>query len=1403
MAKGQEATAQELQDTAGKLRKAKDTLANLKLAVRKAKDTLANLKLAEWTEAGIKREVTDYIKEVMPAEVQGQMLAALKNAKTDADLIEIMDRVDKVSEATNQKKLRSKILKELGRAGTRQVSGKPVGKYTAEVQAQLDQIEGYLLANNKQALKELAASDLQRVLDRIHELRTGGRQARIEAEVKRKEALEATRTSIVDELTGGKGLKPGAESLPAKALEAKTGPQEALFNRQYSPGDLFDKLGKFTPGDPNQGTLAKFANDKVAASREVESRGRQLYFGKLQEGVKQIFNVKTPSQMNDLLRTLGKEEIELGTFKNAVGEDVKLTLTKGQIIKKVMEFSDPSLARTFSDGMHWTPKMKDALVNSLSGQELAFADYLMTFLQDYYPGINEVYSRINNVDLPHNNFYSPIKREHETDIVDDLFGAQGMERFAGVAPGSLKSRVANIQPLKFTDALDTVMTHVIQMEHYKAWAENLRDLRSVFGDKDVKAAVFQYHGRDMQGEIDNALNAFARGGVDPVHIVKTLDKIRANFTTSIIGLKPGIALQQLPTIMSYLTEMSLSDFIGGVNDFWLHPVENFKWMMENSPYIKERYTAGFERDMAAAKSQDIYQRITGKANFRDALFFLMNAGDKFAVVQGWWAKYQAGLKVGLSQTDAMLEANMATDRTQNTSAIETLSSLQRGGSGWKLVTMFQNQPNKYFRIIANNARNFQYGRGSRFNAAKNIAIAWVVLPVIFQLIADGFRFRKDRQLRAVLLGPINDILVVGQIVENIADWWAGEKFEYQPTPVQSIIKDLELFGDKVIRLWNTHQDPYQDIELEDVIAVIELLAKGAGEITGVPTPYLIQVEKALRSGDLRQLVFSKWALEEPKPDLPTRAAKQATELGRPIIDENAPLSNEAPDIYDMRKLNSDYNETFKKTLPEDVIKGKFDPMAVSWAEKELSRSVYETMPNQPLYKGVTPDENTGDTYVQYYRQWQARLKITSLDKLNDFDKLYPRAYLGNLTREQYALLQEYDGLDKAGKVKFLEAHPELKDNPRDEWLLAHPEDNARLAVWGQAKLLSQEAYDSAVKTVDKLNIPADALGKYLPPKEIATDYFAYNIAADKFGAMSAEARLVRANNPELTNYLGLEPVDTPIPSLELTVKWRDVQDRYDAMADKDSPFYLESIPDKKDPDYKKGREYSRDLLKQNVAGWVEDLDRIQAYNNGASGQVVEDWVEHGKLSRQFSPSSAEVKLFLVDHSQMFQWALKEEILTDDGRNWNVPVLRIDVKWKKLDDEYDSYGQWDSPAYIEDKTARAQARDVLLKLNPNYKLDRIRRNAYQEKLTGTLFDKYLSYFQLPETGQYRDNFRLKNPDFDEWLIKVKGYAPLPKSVFKAPGKTATVVSGVGEVPVLGQSELDKALADLQSRLTALS
>src|SRR3990167_5923077 len=259
-----------------------------------------------------------------------------------------------------------------------------------------------------------------------------------------------------------------------------------------------------------------------------------------------------------------------------------------------------------------------------------------------------------------------------------------------------------------------------------------------------------------------------------------------------------------------------------------------------------------------------------------------------------------------------------------------------------------------------------------------------------------------------------------------------------------------------------------------------------------------------------------------------------------------PLSEKPLPVKDMAKLSSELREVFSKTLPQDITaKNGFDPYAVAWAEKEVGRNVADALPNIKL-SDINTDPDKDDTIVQYYQQWQARQKIDSLAKLREFDQLYPKAYLGNVTRAQYDVLVKFAAItDKAKREQFLEAHPELEANLRDEWLKANPEDNARLAIWGQEKLLTQAAYDAATRMVRALGIPPDAVDKYLPPKDVAKSYFELNEASAEWGSNSWEAKLILAKNLKLGDWLEREPIETPIPALELKVKNRKLFDLMD------------------------------------------------------------------------------------------------------------------------------------------------------------------------------------------------------------------------------------------------------------------
>jgi hypothetical protein len=172
--------------------------------------------------------------------------------------------------------------------------------------------------------------------------------------------------------------------------------------------------------------------------------------------------------------------------------------------------------------------------------------------------------------------------------------------------------------------------------------------------------------------------------------------------------------------------------------------------------------------------------------------------------------------------------------------------------------MFQVQINKYYRIIADNARNFRYGRGSRLKAASNITLAWVVLPLLFQLIGNAGKIKDKDLYRILLLGPLNDVLVFGQMARSIYGWLAGDTYDYQVSPVVSTMKELQKVIQKVAK-WS---DPTKDMTTDDFVKMVEYASKAIGQVAGMPTPYGVQLTEAARAGDWRQILYSPYALKE-------------------------------------------------------------------------------------------------------------------------------------------------------------------------------------------------------------------------------------------------------------------------------------------------------------------------------------------------------------------------------------------------------------------------------------------------------------------------------------------------------------------------------------------------------------
>jgi hypothetical protein len=465
------------------------------------------------------------------------------------------------------------------------------------------------------------------------------------------------------------------------------------------------------------------------------------------------------------------------------------------------------------------------------------------------------------------------------------------------------------------------------------------------------------------------------------------------------------------------------------------------------------------------------------------------------------------------------------------------------------------------------------------------------------------------------------------------------------------------------------------------------------------------------------------------------------------------LSIEPPEIYSMKDLYSDLSGKTPDELQTSEI-------GIDRTKVGENKTQMESFPNTKLYN-INSDSAQGDTYSELYKQWQARSQITDQDKLKEFDKQYPDASKGNLTRRQLDLLEQYSTSDN--KPQFLKDHPELKEDPQTEWLKNHPEENARLAIWGQAKILSKAAYNKAVQMMKDLDIPDKSVN--LPPADVVNQYFDYEDAVAKYSASSAEAQLIRAENPQLEKYLNLDRTDKNLEALKIQVKNRDLNDEYDGYSDKESTWYRPSI-DKNDPNYQQGREYAREQLLLKNPGYKDDLNKVEALTHKATEQQVKDWVEYSNIE-----NDAKRDLYMSEHPELYRWAIENKLTQDDGglqdadpligkgRNstvWNLNVIKI-----KSQDQYIKLDKQYKDLQTDDE------RKAFKESNPTYRDDTRRIKAFNDGANEAIVSQFLEYSKIVD--QYSSGsaeaklYRVDHPDFTKWgestLRKEEAWSPV--------------------------------------------
>lgn len=623
---------------------------------------------------------------------------------------------------------------------------------------------------------------------------------------------------------------------------------ESLENANLALKQIISKIS------PTDYKLGDYVMRRVKVAERNEALGQETYQTMLQTELERVFK-KSGRELARTLQENSERQEKTGVFIN----EKELPLSQNEAYKKWMEWQNPRLRDTM-ERMGFNEKNIAQIEKFLTPEVRRWAEWqLYEFYPEYYHSINEVYRRMTFVDLPRQNNYSPIQRD-VSKIRQDNELLQASSPFATVFNNSLKAVVDSKAELKYLDGNQVLTQHIAQMERFKAWTETIRELRSLFGNHEIKTIIGQRYGGEINGIINRYIDDLARGTILREKSFALIDKARGNFTRAVLGLNPTIFIKQLASMPAYMTKMPVNEWMKGFGEFLGNPKAAYELLME-SPKMRARGKHGFERDIKELLAgKKTTQQLAGVKSVDDALMTLVKLGDRGAIIAGGYPyyKYHYNKQRAMGKThaeahkEALIKFEIVTEEQQQSPQVVDLSEWQRGGSWAKLFTMFVSQPNQYFRATTEATRDLLRKKGDPKQHWKTIAVTHFFLPMLFQFVSDGFAWNNSRQLRAAVLGSFNGILILGGWAESIVSAALGNwNFGITGTPVvdapTQVYKGFEQLG-KIL--------DDGSIEMEEVLKVGDRFARGFSKFGGLP----YEPVKRIAIGAME-------AIEEGKPSL--------------------------------------------------------------------------------------------------------------------------------------------------------------------------------------------------------------------------------------------------------------------------------------------------------------------------------------------------------------------------------------------------------------------------------------------------------------------------------------------------------------------------------------------------------